>query len=103
KRILSGIRAHLSERIGAEADDLEFFPPWVNMPALAPASSEGWIEVVRPAVAAVIGREPAVVGVAYGTDAGPLAQAGQPSIVLGPGDIAQAHTKDEWIELDQVR
>jgi acetylornithine deacetylase len=23
--------------------------------------------------------------------------------VIGPGDIAQAHTKDEWIELDQVQ
>jgi acetylornithine deacetylase len=24
-------------------------------------------------------------------------------LVFGPGDIAQAHTKDEWVELDQVR
>ena len=24
-------------------------------------------------------------------------------IVIGPGDIAQAHTVDEWIELDQLR
>jgi acetylornithine deacetylase len=23
--------------------------------------------------------------------------------VFGPGDIAQAHTRDEWIDLDQVR
>ncbi len=23
-------------------------------------------------------------------------------MVFGPGDIAQAHTKDEWIDLDQV-
>ena len=23
-------------------------------------------------------------------------------MVFGPGDIAQAHTKDEWVELDQV-
>jgi acetylornithine deacetylase len=26
-----------------------------------------------------------------------------PCVVFGPGDIAQAHTKDEWIELDQVQ
>jgi acetylornithine deacetylase/succinyl-diaminopimelate desuccinylase-like protein len=25
-----------------------------------------------------------------------------PTIVLGPGDIAQAHTADEWIELSEV-
>jgi len=24
-------------------------------------------------------------------------------VVLGPGNIAQAHTVDEWIELDQLR
>ena len=23
-------------------------------------------------------------------------------MVFGPGDIAQAHTKDEWVDLDQV-
>ena len=44
-----------------------------------------------------------VTGVPYGTDAGPLAESGLPSLVLGPGDIAQAHTEDEWIDLDQLR
>jgi acetylornithine deacetylase len=31
-----------------------------------------------------------------------LASAGVPSVVFGPGSIAQAHTADEWIALDQV-
>ena len=26
----------------------------------------------------------------------------RPAVVFGPGDIAQAHTKDEWVELAQV-
>jgi len=39
---------------------------------------------------------------AFGTDAGPLAAAGMPGVVLGPGDIAQAHTADEHVALDQV-
>jgi len=43
------------------------------------------------------------MGVPFGTDAGPLNARGTPCIVFGPGDIAQAHTKDEWIELEQVR
>ena len=34
---------------------------------------------------------------------GPLGALGMPCVVFGPGDIAQAPTKDEWIELDQVR
>ena len=28
--------------------------------------------------------------------------AGIPTVVFGPGDIAQAHTADEWIELAQL-
>lgn len=40
--------------------------------------------------------------VAYATNAGFFSQAGIPCVVFGPGDIAQAHTSDEWIALDQV-
>ena len=46
------------------------------------------------------------VGADYFCDAAVLAGGGIPSIVFGPGDIAQAHTADEWIdtdELDQAR
>lgn len=38
-------------------------------------------------------------GVDYFCDAGILSQAGIPSVVFGPGDIAQAHTNNEWISL----
>ena len=37
------------------------------------------------------------MGVPFGTDAGPLSEQGTPCVVFGPGDIAQAHTKDEYI------
>ena len=36
-------------------------------------------------------------GADYFCDAAVLAQAGIASVVFGPGDIAQAHTADEWI------
>ena len=38
-------------------------------------------------------------GVDYFCDAAVLAAGGIPSVVFGPGDIAQAHTADEWISL----
>jgi acetylornithine deacetylase/succinyl-diaminopimelate desuccinylase-like protein len=38
-------------------------------------------------------------GVDYFCDAAVLAQAGIPSVVFGPGDIAQAHTVGEWISV----
>jgi acetylornithine deacetylase len=102
---LTRVRDSLLNRLGpTSADWIEFLPPWVNMPALAPseAGSDEWVGVVRRAIAEAIGRTPEVTGVPYGTDAGPLGAAGLPCLVFGPGDIAQAHTKDEWIELDQL-
>ena len=41
-------------------------------------------------------------GVDFFTDAGVLAAAGIPSVVFGPGDIAQAHTLDEWVAVRQL-
>jgi acetylornithine deacetylase len=41
-------------------------------------------------------------GVHYYCDASVLARGGIPSVVFGPGDIAQAHTADEWISLAQL-
>ena len=35
--------------------------------------------------------------VSYATEAGLFQAAGAPSVVCGPGDIAQAHTANEWI------
>jgi succinyl-diaminopimelate desuccinylase len=42
------------------------------------------------------------IGVDYFCDASVLAQGGIPSVVFGPGDIAQAHTAEEWVSLDQL-
>ncbi len=41
-------------------------------------------------------------GVHFFCDAAVLAGGGIPSIVFGPGDIAQAHTADEWITTSQL-
>ena len=40
------------------------------------------------------------LGVPYGTHASRTCGAGVPSVVFGPGSIDQAHTKDEWIDID---
>lgn len=39
----------------------------------------------------------------FWTEAALFSQAGYPAIVFGPGDIAQAHTADEWVALAQLR
>lgn len=40
--------------------------------------------------------------VSFWTEASLFAQAGLPAIVLGPGNIAQAHVVDEWVSLEQL-
>ena len=40
--------------------------------------------------------------VSYATEAGLFQEAGAPAIICGPGDIAQAHTADEWIAKAQL-
>lgn len=101
---LQKVDRYLHERLG-DAVSWEFLPPWVNMPPLAQevGDASGWVAQVREAVGVAVGQVPELGGVPYGTDAGPLGQTGLPCLVIGPGDIAQAHTKDEWIELDQLR
>ncbi len=38
----------------------------------------------------------------FWTEASLFSQAGMTAIVYGPGDIAQAHSADEWVALDQL-
>jgi len=42
------------------------------------------------------------LGVDFFCDASVLAHGGTPSVVFGPGDIAQAHTVDEWVSLSSL-
>lgn len=57
-----------------------------------------------PLVARLLGvvgqRKPA--GVRYFSDASVIAHGGTPSVVFGPGNIAQAHTAEEWISLESL-
>ncbi|MGH8190174.1 MAG: acetylornithine deacetylase [Rhodanobacteraceae bacterium] len=39
----------------------------------------------------------------FWTEAALFSQAGYTSFVYGPGDIAQAHSADEWVSLDQLQ
>jgi acetylornithine deacetylase len=53
-------------------------------------------------LAVALGGTPSGDKVTYGTEAGQFADAGIDAVVCGPGDIAQAHAADEYIELDQI-
>ncbi len=51
---------------------------------------------------AVLGREPALAGFPAACDMVHFRAAGIPTAVLGPGDLARAHTADEWVEVREV-
>lgn len=42
------------------------------------------------------------IGVPFCSDASKFGRLGIPSVILGPGSIDQAHSKDEFVECDQV-
>jgi acetylornithine deacetylase ArgE len=73
----------------------------MSMPALSAEHSAELVDRLGQAIDAVAGSH-RVFAVPYGTDAATISAAGIPSVVFGPGDIARAHTCDEWVPLDEV-
>lgn len=65
-----------------------------------PLETDPGLPLVRQFMRSVGQAKPA--GVDYFCDASVLGHGGIPSIVFGPGDIAQAHTPDEWITLSSL-
>jgi acetylornithine deacetylase len=82
-------------RSAAEHSGVEFRRGHSGRPLYVDPRSAFVQEVLRLA-----GR-PAARTVAYGTDGAMLGEL-KNILVFGPGDIAQAHTHDEWIDLAQL-
>ena len=97
-------RQHLIDYLNREAGlgfALEHDPPFMTALPLSDEPNRALAHRLLDAASAVV-RPCAMVGVPYGTDAAFYASTGVPSVVFGPGSIAQAHTADEWVDLDQV-
>ncbi|RWM45461.1 acetylornithine deacetylase [Mesorhizobium sp.] len=67
-----------------------------NVPALKPQGGDA-LEIVRS-----INPNAKIRFVSYATEAGFFQKEGWDTVVFGPGDIAQAHTKDEFIESSEL-
>jgi len=79
----------------------EFEPPHLSVTGMDVPEESPVVQLLREAIQSS-GREPVVESAQYATDAGIYNRAGIPAVVFGPGDIAQAHTADEWIDLDSL-
>jgi acetylornithine deacetylase len=95
------LRHWLAKDLGSDMFYFDCPAPWMSMPALSPAGSDEIVRRLGAAIDAVQGSH-RVGPVPYGTDASVIARSGIPAVVFGPGDISQAHTRDEWVSLEEV-
>lgn len=93
------VKKHFASRLDFEVEHL---PPWLVGVSLSDEHNGPLGDRLLDCIANVAGPHKKV-GVPYGTHASRIASAGVPSVVFGPGDIAQAHTVNEWIDIDQLR
>src|SRR5438876_3599303 len=71
--------------------------------ASEPERTHPFVNTMSAVVAAATGTAPDVIGMSFTTDARFVRnQAGIPAIVLGPGDVEQAHVNDEWVAIDRL-
>lgn len=64
---------------------------------LAASESDAIVQLAKD-----LSRNDATGKVSYGTEAGLFQQIGIPTVICGPGDIAQAHAPDEFVALEQL-
>ena len=93
-----------------EIEALRRREPWIDVESRKPylvehgVDTDAGLPIVRCVTTACreLGLPSAPEGVPYGTDAAGLQPVGIPSVILGPGSVAQAHSPEEWVEISQV-
>jgi len=94
EQVLQSLAAD-SPALRYEFYSIETAPPFASQQSLAVGE-----RIV--AQLSAVGIASQLTGAPYTTNANHYAPADLPAIILGPGDIAQAHTQDEWIALEQL-
>jgi succinyl-diaminopimelate desuccinylase len=91
----------LRERLAGSVQ-FDFEDPYLTDPALETAPDAPIIGSLARAQQEELGIEKELAGANYGTDGSKLSRAGIQTVVCGPGNIAQAHTANEFVEIEQV-
>lgn len=84
-------------------DQIRHDPPYMSSPGLPLTPANQALAELICSAARQFGVVSQEHQVAYGTDSPAYHAVGIPTVVFGPGSLAQAHTKDEFIEIDQLR
>ena len=85
-------RAYPDLRYDVSGPSLDVAP--LDTPVASPI-----VDTVRRAFRHVSGREGCIRGFPGGTDAPNF---GFPTLIFGPGSVAQAHSLDEYVEIDEL-
>ncbi|WP_170327507.1 M20 family metallopeptidase [Ruegeria arenilitoris] len=98
--ILNDYRTRLAE-LSKTIPDLqaEVFGPTLLARALDVPLDSPLVEAISGAAKATLNTEPEITAFPGGTDAPNL---GFPCVICGPGDLAQAHSTDEYVELEEM-
>ena len=99
---ITEIKGWLAAQLDAQTlQRVEVQDPYHNALPLNTPVDHALVQALLSATQSVLGTAH-IAGVPYNTDATHLAAAGVPSVVFGPGGIAQAHTLNEWVDTDEV-
>jgi len=92
---------HPVRELLADLPDWELKEPHLSVAGMEVLDTAPVVEVLANSIRAVCGSV-AIEAAQYATDAGIYNSVGIPTVVFGPGDIAQAHTEAEFIDLRQL-
>jgi acetylornithine deacetylase len=96
--VIPHVTTYLRERLDV---DFEMLPPWLDGATLPDNNNGPLADRLLTYIAAVAGPHQKQ-GAWYGTNASRIAATGVPTVVFGPGSINQAHTVDEWIDVNEL-
>ena len=94
--VLAPVRCLLAEVQGATLE-----PPYLAVTGMEVSETAPIVRMLGNAIREETGGV-TIESAQYATDAGIYNDAGIPTVVFGPGDIAQAHTSAEFLELSEL-
>lgn len=100
RKAVGDVRNYLSSALQEDLG-LKVSGPDLIVPGMSLPSDHALVQAVLGVLREVTGRAP-VNGMQGTTHAGQMAERGIPAIVLGPGEMGQAHTATEELDLDQL-
>lgn len=95
------VMKQLGEELNLDDQSISFTDPTILANGMPDDCNDDFASALTKSIQS-LGHRGDHIGVAYGTDAAALAIDNIPTVVFGPGDIAQAHTKDEWVSIEQL-